>query len=137
MEELLVDLTLSFFHEKFWVKNFCARIVSKKTFHGDLRERKKAENSNKRLLRYQKPSMYPEVFIFVNKFEVCLFFMNFRSHKKHWVFFLRLKTKNIVWSFKLHHQFHQIKKALLNSVWPCFLRICINIIKHFKKKTFF
>ena len=47
-------------------------------------------------LRYQKASMGRKVFIFVNKFEVCLFSMNLRAHKKHWVLFLRLKTKNIV-----------------------------------------
>ena len=51
---------------------------------------------SKDYLRYQKVSMGPKVFIFVNKFEVCLFSMNLRAHKKHWVLFLRLKTKNIV-----------------------------------------
>ena len=51
---------------------------------------------SKDYLRYQKASMGRKVFIFVNKFEVCLFSMNLRPHKKHWVLFLRLKTKNIV-----------------------------------------
>ena len=51
---------------------------------------------SKDYLRYQKASMGRKVFIFVNKFEVCLFSMNLRAHKKHWVLFLRLKNKNIV-----------------------------------------
>ena len=50
----------------------------------------------KGLFEVKKASMGRNVFIFVNKFEVCLFSMNLRAHKKHWVLFLRLKTKNIV-----------------------------------------
>ena len=65
-----LDLTLNFFNKKFWVKNFCERFFSKKTFHRDLRGRKKTEKQPQKFVEVSKSIYEPQSFHFYQKFEV-------------------------------------------------------------------
>ena len=83
----------------------------------------------KYFLRYQKASMDPKVFIFVNKFDVCLFFMDLRAQKQTMGTFLTLGNKKHCGFLHFNLKFTKFKTF--------YQKMAMIRLKFLKKKQFF